>query len=74
MDTLVQRVHNAMFAEGFDRVLIPSEPEYLLGVKRRKEGLPFADAERKLFEQLQAEFGVKPLSLSETPLSLINGH
>lgn len=74
IDTLVQRVHGVKPAEGFDRVLFPGEPEYLLSVKRRREGIPFADAERKMFEQLQAEFGVDPLKLSETPLNLANGH
>lgn len=55
-------------------MLLPDELEYLLSVRRWKEALPSAEAERKMFEQLQAEFGAKPLSLNETPLGPTNRH
>ena len=74
MDTLVQRVHGVTPVEGFDRVLFPGEPEYMLSVKRRREGVPFADAERKMFQDLSETFGVELPKMNTEPLSLTNGH
>ena len=74
MDTLVQRVHGVAPANGFDRVLFPGEPEWLLSVRRRRGGVPFADAEKKMFTELSDAFGVELIKLSSEPLSLANGN
>ncbi|KAI9927132.1 hypothetical protein ASPWEDRAFT_177593 [Aspergillus wentii DTO 134E9] len=70
MDTLVQRVHGVTPAPGFSKVLFPGEPEYRLGIQRQKEGIPYADAEKKMFEDVAKEYGIPGLSLSEYPLTL----
>lgn len=69
MDTLAQRVHSNSPAPGFDKVLFPGEPEYRLSEKRGVEGIPFADAERKMFESMAEKFSVQPLRLSQNPLN-----
>lgn len=68
MDTLVQRVHSVTPAEGFQEVLFPGEPEYRLNVQRNKEGLPFADAEKAMFDDMAKKYDVAPLATSTIPL------
>jgi LDH2 family malate/lactate/ureidoglycolate dehydrogenase len=70
MDTLVQRVHGVIPAPGFSEVLFPGEPEQRLCLQRRREGIPYADAERKMFTESAKQYGVPELLLSETPLSV----
>lgn len=70
MDTLVRRVHGVTPAPGFTEVLFPGEPEHRLGTQRRKEGIPYADAEKQMFIEVAKEYRVSELILSETPLSL----
>ncbi|KAH8891490.1 putative malate dehydrogenase [Thozetella sp. PMI_491] len=70
MDTLVQRVHGVTPAEGFSEVLFPGEPEYRLDLQRRREGLPFADAEKTMFDDMSKTFGVPALTVSTAPLNL----
>ncbi|KAE8415319.1 Malate/L-lactate dehydrogenase [Aspergillus pseudocaelatus] len=70
MDTLVQRVHGVTPAPGFNEVLFPGEPEHRLGVQRRQEGIPYADAEKQMFLETAKQYGVSELPLSESPLSL----
>ncbi|KAJ0268960.1 hypothetical protein COL940_012883 [Colletotrichum noveboracense] len=69
MDTLVQRVHGVTPADGFKEVLFPGEPEYRLAEERKVQGLPFADAEKKMFEDLASKYDVPGLQLSTTPLA-----
>ncbi|KAK1449562.1 malate/L-lactate dehydrogenase [Colletotrichum melonis] len=69
MDTLVQRVHGVTPADGFKEVLFPGEPEYRLAEERKVQGLPFADAEKKMFEELASKYDVPGLQLSTTPLA-----
>lgn len=68
MDTLVQRVHGVTPADGFKEVLFPGEPEYRLAKERAVRGLPFADAEKKMFDELAGKYNVAPLSLATSPL------
>lgn len=70
MDTLVQRVHDVTPAEGFKEVLFPGEPEYRLSVQRSKEGIPFADAEKEMFDDIAKKYGVDALPTSTTAHSL----
>jgi LDH2 family malate/lactate/ureidoglycolate dehydrogenase len=70
MDILVQRVHGVAPAPGFSEVLFPGEPEHRLGLQRRKEGILYADAEKKIFAESAKEYGVPELPFSETPLSV----
>lgn len=69
MDTLVQRVHGVTPAEGFKEVLFPGEPEHRMAAERSVKGLPFAEAEKKMFEELAEKFGCPALSLSTSPLA-----
>lgn len=68
IDTLVQRVHGVAPADGFKEVLFPGEPEHRLSVERKVQGLPFAEAEKKMFDELAEKYGVPTLALSEVPL------
>lgn len=68
MDTLVQRVHGVTPAEGFSEVLFPGEPEHRLAAERERAGLPFAEAEKKMFEELAVKYGVPELELATSPL------
>ncbi|KAL1844770.1 hypothetical protein VTK73DRAFT_1825 [Phialemonium thermophilum] len=69
MDTLVRRVHGVAPAEGFREVLFPGEPEHRLAKERSIKGLPFAEAEKKMFDELAAKYGVAPLPLATAPLA-----
>ena len=68
MDTLVQRVHGVTPAEGFSEVLFPGEPEHRLAAERERKGLPFAEVEKKMFEELAVKYGVPNLELATEPL------
>ena len=70
MDTLVQRVHGIAPAPGFKEVLFPGEPEHRLSETRKVEGIPYADAEKKMFQDMAIQFGVEDLKLSELPLNI----
>ncbi|CEJ61432.1 Putative Catalytic activity: [Penicillium brasilianum] len=70
MDTLVQRVHNVTPAPGFNEVLFPGESEHRLGVQRRNQGIPYADAEKQMFIDIAKKFGVSDLPLADSPLPL----
>jgi LDH2 family malate/lactate/ureidoglycolate dehydrogenase len=70
MDTLVQRVHGVAPAPGFKEVLFPGEPEHRLSETRKVEGIPYADAEKKMFETMAKTFGVEDLALAESPLNI----
>lgn len=69
MDVLVQRVHAVTPALGFKEVLFPGEPEHRLSLQRKKEGIPYADAEKDMFVTMAEKFGVAPLELQATPLA-----
>lgn len=47
---MIEGLHQAPTAEGFDRVMVPGEPEYLKEKDRIKNGIPIEDY---LFEELQ---------------------
>lgn len=70
MDVLVRRVHGVTPAPGFNEVLFPGESERRLGVQRRREGIPYADAEKQMFVDAAKQYGVAELPLSEAPLAL----
>jgi LDH2 family malate/lactate/ureidoglycolate dehydrogenase len=67
MDILVQRVHGVAPAPGFNEVLFPGEPEHRLSKQRQEQGVPFADAEKIMFEAMAQKYGVAELKLSTTP-------
>ncbi|KAJ9650468.1 hypothetical protein H2198_010224 [Neophaeococcomyces mojaviensis] len=69
MDTLVQRVHAVAPASGFQEVLFPGEPEYRLSKLRSGQGIPYAEAEKKMLDDAAASYGVPSLEFSETPLA-----
>jgi ureidoglycolate dehydrogenase (NAD+) len=47
---MIEELHQAPTAEGFDRVMVPGEPEYLMERDRMKNGIPIEDY---LFDELQ---------------------
>jgi ureidoglycolate dehydrogenase (NAD+) len=47
---MVEELHQAPTAEGFERVMVPGEPEYLRERDRMKKGIPIEDY---LFDELQ---------------------
>ena len=69
IDTLVQRVHGVTPAPGFKEVLFPGEPEYRLSQQRSKEGIPYADAEKKMLTDMATKYHLSNLELTETPLA-----
>ncbi|KAF2014987.1 putative malate dehydrogenase [Aaosphaeria arxii CBS 175.79] len=69
MDTLAQRVHGIAPAPGFKEVLFPGEPEHRLSETRKAEGIPYADAEKEMFENMAKTLGIPGLSLTPTPLN-----
>ena len=48
-------------------VLFPGEQEHRLALERERQGLPFAEAEKKMFDELADKFGVPSLDLSTSP-------
>src|SRR5262249_47110379 len=74
MDTLIERVHAAPTAEGFDEVLIPGEPERRHGAERRHEaerrgtGIPYSASEVAALQQEAGKAAVAPLTVSARPL------
>jgi len=47
---MIEEVHQVPTAEGFDRVMVPGEPEDLMERDRMKNGIPIEDY---LFDELQ---------------------
>lgn len=47
---MIEELHQAPTAEGFDRVMVPGEPEYLKERDRMRNGIPIEDY---LFDELQ---------------------
>ncbi|KAH9985278.1 putative malate dehydrogenase [Xylariaceae sp. FL0662B] len=70
IDILVQRVHGVAPADGVKEVLFPGEPECRLDIQRRSQGLPFADAEKVMFDDMAEKFGIPKMTMSTTPLTL----
>lgn len=69
MDTLAQRVHGIAPAPGFKEVLFPGEPEHKLSETRKLEGIPYAEAEKTMFEKIATSLAIPGLQLSQTPLN-----
>jgi ureidoglycolate dehydrogenase (NAD+) len=47
---MIEELHQVPTAEGFERVMVPGEPEYLRERDRMKNGIPIEDY---LFDELQ---------------------
>ena len=47
---MIEELHQVPTAEGFDRVMVPGEPEYLMERDRMRNGIPIEDY---LFDELQ---------------------
>ena len=68
MDTLIERVHAAPRAEGFDEILLPGEPEDRHEAVRRKTGIPYAASEVAALQDEAKRAGVQPLVVSDKPI------
>jgi LDH2 family malate/lactate/ureidoglycolate dehydrogenase len=68
MDTLIERVHAAPRAEGFDEVLVAGEPELRHEAERRRTGIPYSAGEVAALQAEAAKVGVAALAVAERPL------
>ncbi|KAF9628928.1 malate/L-lactate dehydrogenase [Lasiodiplodia theobromae] len=68
MDVLAQRVHAVPPAPEFSEVLFPGEPEHRLSQQRTRQGIPFADADIKMFKDMAAKLDVPLPPISSSPL------
>jgi LDH2 family malate/lactate/ureidoglycolate dehydrogenase len=69
MDVLVQRIHAAPRAEGFDEVLMPGEVEARQEAARRQAGISFSAGEVATLQDEAAKAGVAPLETRDRPLA-----
>jgi L-2-hydroxycarboxylate dehydrogenase (NAD+) len=64
MDTWIDRFRKAQPAEGYDKVLIPGDPERDFETERKVHGIPLLQAVvddlRRIGERLEVEFNVTP--------------
>lgn len=58
MDNWITRFRNAKPAEGYDRVLIPGDPEREMNVIRLKEGIPLLESVADDLKKIGDKFGV----------------
>ncbi|MEO7443997.1 MAG: Ldh family oxidoreductase, partial [Ferruginibacter sp.] len=58
MDNWIQRFRSAKVAEGFDRVIIPGEPEVAMEKERRKKGIPLNDTVVTDLKMLAEKFSI----------------
>ncbi len=58
MDNWIQRFRNATPAEGYDRVLIPGDPEREMEAIRMKDGIPLVDSVAADLKLVGEKFGV----------------
>jgi LDH2 family malate/lactate/ureidoglycolate dehydrogenase len=56
---LVTQIKNSAPARGFDRVLLPGEPEAISKVRRAREGIPVEPTTWKEFEEVAAKLSVE---------------
>jgi len=68
MDTLIERVHAAPTAPGFEEVLMPGEPERRHEEERRRRGIPYSANEVAPLQEEAAKAGIAPLKVSPTSL------
>jgi LDH2 family malate/lactate/ureidoglycolate dehydrogenase len=68
IDTLIERVHAAPRAHGFEEILLPGEPEERIEAERRRTGIPYAAAEIAALRDEAKRAGVQPLTVSERPI------
>ncbi|MCS7017682.1 MAG: Ldh family oxidoreductase [Cytophagales bacterium] len=58
MDNWIQRFRNAQPAEGYERILIPGDPERAAEAERRQRGIPIADSVAEELHQLAKKFSI----------------
>jgi len=61
MDNWIGRFRAAMPAPGFDRVLIPGDPERITAAERSKSGIPVHDLVDEDLRQIASQLGIVPL-------------
>jgi LDH2 family malate/lactate/ureidoglycolate dehydrogenase len=59
MDTWIQRFREASPAEGFEKVLIPGDPERIFEDERRRDGIPLLQAVIEDLHQIGEKMGVE---------------
>ncbi len=65
MDNWITRFRNAKPAKGYDKVLIPGDPEREMEAVRMKEGIPIIDAVVEDLKSVGEKLGVKFISSEE---------
>ena len=71
MDNWITRFRNAKPAKGYDKVLIPGDPEREMEAVRMKEGIPIIDAVVEDLKSVGEKLGVKFISRSKSYVSMI---
>ena len=61
MDNWIERFRAATPAPGFDKVLIPGDPERLIAAERMEKGIPIHDAVEKELAEIAERLGIVPL-------------
>ena len=62
MDQWLKRFRQAKPVPGFEKVLVPGDPERLMETDRRKNGIPLMDAVVQDLESLALRFKITPAS------------
>lgn len=60
VDELIQRMRATPPAQGFERVYLPGEPEYLMQRERLQNGIPLSNPVVRLLTDLASELGIAP--------------
>ena len=68
IDTLIERVHAAPRAEGFEEILLPGEPEDRIEKERGRTGIPYAATEVAALQDEAKRAGIQPLVVSDRPI------
>jgi len=58
VDTLIRTIKTSRVAPGFNRILIPGEPEIQESIRRSKEGIPIDDETWRSITEIAKEVGV----------------
>jgi len=58
MDTWLERFRSAKTIEGYDKVLVPGDPEREIEIQRRREGIPMLDVVIKDLQAIAAKFSL----------------
>jgi LDH2 family malate/lactate/ureidoglycolate dehydrogenase len=59
MDTWIERFRSAKTIDGYDKVLIPGDPEREMEIHRRKDGIPLLDVVITDLQAIAGKFSLR---------------